>query len=162
MLQQGEICLRHVWTLTLSREKLNVDMIKMGCIIYYTIRILKSGEIWETPWLLGVTLLWHVAQWVSLAPLHHTLPAFLNLNGILNHFYIPKRSKDFQETFSVYVIFTKISSISLINHLLLLINCAHSKNGVTILGNVTIWGVTIMSGHSFSFKCVIHVHACHH
>ena len=32
--------------------------------------------------LLGVSLLWHVAQWVSRAPPHHTLPAFLNLNGM--------------------------------------------------------------------------------
>ena len=30
---------------------------------------------------LGVTLLFHVAQWVTRAPPHHTLPAFLNLNG---------------------------------------------------------------------------------
>ena len=29
----------------------------------------------------GVIQLWHVAQWVSGAPPHHTLPAFLNLNG---------------------------------------------------------------------------------
>ena len=33
--------------------------------------------------LLGVTLLWHMAQWVSRAPSHHTLPSFLNLNGRL-------------------------------------------------------------------------------
>ena len=31
--------------------------------------------------LLGLTPLWHVAQWVSRAPPHNTLPAFLNLNG---------------------------------------------------------------------------------
>ena len=31
--------------------------------------------------LLGVALLWHVAQWVSRAPPHHTIAAFLNLNG---------------------------------------------------------------------------------
>ena len=30
--------------------------------------------------LLGVPSLWHVAQWVSRAPPHHTLPTFLNLN----------------------------------------------------------------------------------
>ena len=30
----------------------------------------------------GVTALWHVAQWVSRAPPHNALPAFLNLNGI--------------------------------------------------------------------------------
>ena len=32
--------------------------------------------------LLGVTQLWHVLQWVARAPPHHTLSAFLNLNGI--------------------------------------------------------------------------------
>ena len=31
--------------------------------------------------LLGVTALWHVAQWVSRTPPHHTLPAFVNFNG---------------------------------------------------------------------------------
>ena len=38
--------------------------------------------------------MWHVAQWVCRAPPHHTLPAFLNLNGIiwffLMHFLDPK------------------------------------------------------------------------
>ena len=29
--------------------------------------------------MIGVTLIWHVAQWVSRAP-HHSLPAFTNLN----------------------------------------------------------------------------------
>ena len=31
--------------------------------------------------LLGVTSLWHVAQWVSRAPPQRTLSAFLDLNG---------------------------------------------------------------------------------
>ena len=31
--------------------------------------------------LLGVTALWHVAQWLSRAPPNHILPAFLNHNG---------------------------------------------------------------------------------
>ena len=31
--------------------------------------------------LLGVTSLWHVSQWVSRAPPHHILPAFLNPHG---------------------------------------------------------------------------------
>ena len=34
--------------------------------------------------------MWYVAQWVSRAPPHHTLPAFLNLNGICSI----KSSKD--------------------------------------------------------------------
>ena len=35
--------------------------------------------------MLGGTSLWHVAQWVALAPPHHTLPVFLNLNGRLTN-----------------------------------------------------------------------------
>ena len=35
--------------------------------------------------LLGVTPSWHVAQWVSRAQPHHTLPSFLNLNGTLKY-----------------------------------------------------------------------------
>ena len=31
--------------------------------------------------LVTIPPLWHVAQWVSRAPPHHTLPAFLNLDG---------------------------------------------------------------------------------
>ena len=42
----------------------------------------KQGDLRNSLVLLGVTVLWHVAQWVSRAPPHHTLPAFLNLNGI--------------------------------------------------------------------------------
>ena len=34
--------------------------------------------------LLGVTQLWHVAQWFSRAQPHHTLPAFPNLNGTIS------------------------------------------------------------------------------
>ena len=41
----------------------------------------KQGDLRNSLVLLGVTLLWHVAQWVSRAPPHHTLSAFLNLNG---------------------------------------------------------------------------------
>ena len=42
----------------------------------------KQGDSRNSLVLLGVTPSWHVAQWVSRAPTHHTLPAFLNLNGI--------------------------------------------------------------------------------
>ena len=41
----------------------------------------KQGGLRNTFVLLGVTPLWHVDQWVSRAPSHHTLPDFLNLNG---------------------------------------------------------------------------------
>ena len=41
----------------------------------------KQGDLRNSLVLLGVTQLWHVAQWVSRAPPHHTLPAFLNLYG---------------------------------------------------------------------------------
>ena len=46
-----------------------------------TIKIWKSREIGETPFLLGVTALWHVAQWVFRVPPQHNLRVFLNLNG---------------------------------------------------------------------------------
>ena len=51
-------------------------------IIFRLPLISKKAERFENSLvLLGVTLLWHVAEWVSRAPPHHTLPAFLNLNG---------------------------------------------------------------------------------
>ena len=37
---------------------------------------------------LRVIPLWRVAQWVSRAPSHHTLPAFLNLTGSIVHIKI--------------------------------------------------------------------------
>ena len=43
----------------------------------------KQGVLRNSLVLPGVTLLWHVAHWVSRAPPHHALPAFLNLNGII-------------------------------------------------------------------------------
>ena len=42
----------------------------------------KQGDLRDCFVLLTLTQLWHVAQWVSRAPPHHTLPAFLYLNGI--------------------------------------------------------------------------------
>ena len=47
----------------------------------------KSGDLRYCLVKLGVTLLWHVDKWVSRAPPHHTLPAFLNLNDILSQTY---------------------------------------------------------------------------
>ena len=41
----------------------------------------KQGDLKNSLILLGVTRLWQVAQRVSRAPTHDTLPAFLNLNG---------------------------------------------------------------------------------
>ena len=43
----------------------------------------KQGDLRNSLILVGVTPLWHVAQWVSRAPQHHTIPAFLDLNGTL-------------------------------------------------------------------------------
>ena len=43
----------------------------------------KQGDPRDCFVLVTVTLLWHVAKWVSCAPPHHTLPTFLNLKGIL-------------------------------------------------------------------------------
>ena len=58
---------------------------------YYHSDLKKQGDLRNSFDLLWVTPLWHVAQWVSRAPPHQTLPAFLNLNGMsykladLNH-----------------------------------------------------------------------------
>ena len=46
----------------------------------------KQGNLRNSLVLLGVTPLCYVAQWVSRAPPHHIIPAFLNLNdSLLNH-----------------------------------------------------------------------------
>ena len=44
------------------------------------LRSKKAGRFEKLLGLLEVTRLWHVAHWVSRAPPHHALPAFLNLN----------------------------------------------------------------------------------
>ena len=50
-----------------------------------TIKIWKKQEhLRDSFVLLGVTPLWHVAQWDSRAPPHHTFPDFLNLNGTVD------------------------------------------------------------------------------
>ena len=43
----------------------------------------KQGDLRNSLVLLGVTPMWFVAQWVSRAPPHHTLPPFLNNNSSL-------------------------------------------------------------------------------
>ena len=48
---------------------------------YTELDLKKQGDLWNSLILQGVTPSWHVAQLVSRAPPHHTLPAFLNLNG---------------------------------------------------------------------------------
>ena len=49
-----------------------------------TIKIWKSEEILETPWFYKKSL--HCDTWLSESLLrHHTLPAFLNLNGMLKN-----------------------------------------------------------------------------
>ena len=50
-------------------------------VITYHLDLKKRGDLSYSLVLLGVTLLWNVAQRVSRAPPHQALPAFLNLNG---------------------------------------------------------------------------------
>ena len=62
------------------------NVAKIWYIIQRTVKIVslrskKAGRFENSLVLLGVTQLWHVAQWASRAPPDHTLPAFLNLNG---------------------------------------------------------------------------------
>ena len=59
--------------------------------VYYHWDLKKQGDLRNLV-LIGVTWLWHVTQWVSRAPLHHTLAAFLNLNGMKRKFLIRKLS----------------------------------------------------------------------
>ena len=51
--------------------------------LYVPLRSKKQGDLRNSFVLLEVTALWHVAKWVSRAPPHHTIPTFLNLNGII-------------------------------------------------------------------------------
>ena len=60
----------------------------------------KQGDLRNSLVLLGVTQLWHVAQWVSRAPPHYTLPAFQNLNGSI--FYICIQDKSEEDTFYAF------------------------------------------------------------
>ena len=49
--------------------------------IVLSLRSKKQGDLRDSLVSLGVTPLWHMAQWVFRAPPHNTLPAFQNLNG---------------------------------------------------------------------------------
>ena len=67
-----------------------------GILTYYS-KLKKQKDFKHSLVLLGVTPLWHTALRVSGAPPHHTLPAFLNLNGRikvnkLEVFIVPKSS----------------------------------------------------------------------
>ena len=45
------------------------------------LRIVYQSKVYAGHVLVTITSLWQVAQWVSRAPPHNTLPAFLSLNG---------------------------------------------------------------------------------
>ena len=57
------------------------DKYQMCQYFLYAKDLKKQGDLRHSLALLGVTPLWHVAQWGSRAPTPHTLPAFLNLDG---------------------------------------------------------------------------------
>ena len=49
--------------------------------LFLPLRPKKAGRIEKSLVLQEVILLWHLAKWVSRAPPHHTLSAFLDLNS---------------------------------------------------------------------------------
>ena len=65
-----------------SFNQLKLYLIVNEIIIYHQ-DLKKREDLRNSLILLGVTPLWHVAQWVSRAQPYHTLPAFLNLYGRL-------------------------------------------------------------------------------
>ena len=72
----------NTWKPTVSQTKVQNFYIKVFFIIsWYQLDLKKRRDLRNSLVLLGVNRLWHVAQWVSRAPPHHTLPAFLNLSG---------------------------------------------------------------------------------
>ena len=64
-----------------SLQPLSYDFLPAAKGLKTTIEIKKHGDFRNSLVFLGVTSLLHVAQWVSRAPPHHTIPAFLNPNG---------------------------------------------------------------------------------
>ena len=65
----------------------------------------KREDLRNSLVLLGVTVLWDVAQWVSRAPQNHTLPAFWNLNGR------NRNQNDFPLYFSIFLQVADITSM---------------------------------------------------
>ena len=55
--------------------------------VYYHWDLKKQEDLRKLV-LIGITSLWHATQWVSRAPPHHTLAAFLNLNGMKRKYLI--------------------------------------------------------------------------
>ena len=67
------------------------------------LRSKEQGDFRISLVLLGVNPLRHVAQWVSRAPTHNSLPAFRNLNGIYMLFWaLCKFFNNFIEVFIFY------------------------------------------------------------
>ena len=80
------ICILYFRSRDRHQQKfINVDMDHRyrSSILYHKDQK-KQGDLRDCFVLQTVTLFWHVAQWISRAPPHHILPAFLNLNGSWN------------------------------------------------------------------------------
>ena len=63
--------------------QLSIKRLQLWNVSYCLKDLEKQGDIRNSLVLLGVTPLWHVAQRVSPASPHHTLPAFLNLTDTI-------------------------------------------------------------------------------
>ena len=71
--------LRKLW-IKIIKSKINYRNLPL--------RSKKQEDFRNSLFLLWVTTLWHMAQRISRAPPHHTLPVFLNRNGMFENFNI--------------------------------------------------------------------------
>ena len=71
-----------IWIWNKPKENGRYKVVPRNKRKFYHWDLKKQGNFRNSSVLQGVTILWLVAEWVSRAPSHNTLPAFLNLKGI--------------------------------------------------------------------------------
>ena len=72
------------WQQVVRTDRSNKKVSATHDDVWCTIENLKIGNLKKSLVLLGVTSLWHMAQWVFCAPPNHILPAFSNLKGSIS------------------------------------------------------------------------------